>query len=103
MAVEAGVDFAVRERIINEYVRLRRAAWPNSERYVPMLLRNGSELADGVLRVMDLMGDEPEVAAFLHWVIARHVNDPHDWADAATVVDLLRWRRDGTVSLRSSD
>lgn len=99
MAVEAGVHFMVRDRIVNEYVKLRRESWgmKSSERFIPMLLRNGGELADGILKAMDLKEDEPEVAAFLHQVIARHVNDPHDWDAAATVVDLLRWRRDGAA------
>lgn len=96
MAVEAGVDFTVRERIVNEYVKLHREVWP-ADAHVPMLEHEGGKLADGILRVMDLMGDEPEVVVFLHRVMMRHVDDPHGWDDTATVVALLKWRRDGAL------
>ena len=95
MAVEEGVNFTVRERIINHWVKLGKEANGDHPRYEAMLRRGGEQLADGVLSYMDLMGDEPEVAVKLHWIIGLRVNDPHDWDDIGTVVALLRWRRDG--------
>lgn len=109
MAVEAGVDFAVRERIINHWVKMARAehedmmvrdtaptVWPPfGGAYEEVARKHGTSFADALLHVMDLMKDEPEVAVHLVWLVGRHVNDPHDWDNISTVVDLLKWRRDG--------
>lgn len=99
MAVEAGVvavEDTPRERFIRVFLELRREQFPE-DRFLPALRASGEYIIDGVQAAVELVGDEPEWAAINHWVIAAHVNDPHDWDEIGTVVDLLRWRRDGTV------